>query len=104
MGSLCKPFGPVSTCLCPNYIKFCFQNSGNSREDKKKRIDRLLLALIMKNKFPIYILLKLNFFSFSKSKVVCESPFLSSLVLPKFWMNKICKFAKYHMPLIDQSL
>ena len=33
----CKQLGPVSTCLCPKYIKFCFQNLGNSREDENGR-------------------------------------------------------------------
>ena len=32
-----EQFIPVSTCLCPKYIKFCFQNLGNVREDKNER-------------------------------------------------------------------
>ena len=32
-----KQFGPVSTCLCPKYIEFCFQNLRNGREDKNGR-------------------------------------------------------------------
>ena len=32
--SSCEEFGPVSTSLCPKYIKFCFQNLGNVRVDK----------------------------------------------------------------------
>ena len=37
VASLCKQFGPVSTCLCPKYIKFCFQNLGNGKKDKNRR-------------------------------------------------------------------
>ena len=33
----CKQLGSVSTCLRREYIKFCFQNLENSREDKKER-------------------------------------------------------------------
>ena len=32
--SSCEQFSPVSTCLCPRYIKFCFQNLGIVREVK----------------------------------------------------------------------
>ena len=32
-----EKFGPVSRCLCPKYIKCCFQNLRNGREDKKGR-------------------------------------------------------------------
>ena len=35
--SSCKQFGPVSTCLCPKYIKFCFKNLRNDREDENRR-------------------------------------------------------------------
>ena len=34
VASLCKQFGPVTTCLCPKDIKFCVQNYGTGREDK----------------------------------------------------------------------
>ena len=34
IASLCEQLGPVSTCLCQEYIKFCFQNLGKGREDK----------------------------------------------------------------------
>ena len=30
----CEPFGLDSTCLRPKYMKFCFQNLGNGREDE----------------------------------------------------------------------
>ena len=36
VGSLCKQLGSVSTCLHPKYIKFCFQNLGNGREDRNE--------------------------------------------------------------------
>ena len=35
VASSCEQFGPVSTCLCPKYITFRFQNLGNGREDNK---------------------------------------------------------------------
>ena len=28
----CEQFGPVSTCLCPEYIQFCSQNLRNGKE------------------------------------------------------------------------
>ena len=49
VGSICEQLGSVFTCLHPKYIKFCFQNVGNDREGENGR--RLLLVLIMKNKF-----------------------------------------------------
>ena len=30
-------FGPVSTCLCPKYITFCFKKLNNGRDDKSGR-------------------------------------------------------------------
>ena len=33
VGSSCEQFGPVSTCLCPKYIRFCQRNV---REDKNE--------------------------------------------------------------------
>ena len=32
--TLYEKFGPVSICLCPNYIKLYFQNFGNGRQNK----------------------------------------------------------------------
>ena len=29
----------ISTCLCPKYKKYCFQNLVNGREDKNGHID-----------------------------------------------------------------
>ena len=37
IGISCEQFDPVSKCLCAKYIKFSFQNLGNSREDKDGR-------------------------------------------------------------------
>ena len=37
VASSCEQFGPVSTCLRPKNIKFCFQNLGNCREVKNGR-------------------------------------------------------------------
>ena len=34
VASSCEQLGPVSTCSCPKYIKFCFQNLVNGRENK----------------------------------------------------------------------
>ena len=34
VASLCEQIDPVSTFLCPKYIKFYFQNLGNVRKDK----------------------------------------------------------------------
>ena len=50
----CEQFGPVSTCVCPKYIKFFFQILGLNREDETD-VDRLLLASIMKENLPIYV-------------------------------------------------
>ena len=36
IGSSYEQISPVSTCLFPKYIKFCFQNLGNFREDKNE--------------------------------------------------------------------
>ena len=33
---LCEQLGPVSICLCPKFIKFCFPNLGNGRKDKNE--------------------------------------------------------------------
>ena len=33
LGISSEEFGPVSTCLYAKYMKFCFQNLGNSREN-----------------------------------------------------------------------
>ena len=38
----------ISTCLCLKYIKFSFQNLGNSIEDKKTGVNRLLLVSKLK--------------------------------------------------------
>ena len=37
VASLCEQLGPLSTCLCPKYITFFFQNLGNGREDENGR-------------------------------------------------------------------
>ena len=37
VASSCEQFGPVSTYLWLKYMKFSFQNFGNSREDKNTR-------------------------------------------------------------------
>ena len=34
LATSCQQFGPVSTCLCPKYIKFCYRNLEKGREDK----------------------------------------------------------------------
>ena len=34
VASLNVQLGPVSTCLCPKYIKFSFGNLGKGRENK----------------------------------------------------------------------
>ena len=36
VASLCEQLDPISTCLHPKYIKFCFKNLGNGREDKSE--------------------------------------------------------------------
>ena len=37
VASSCEQFGPVSTCLCPQYKKFCFQNLDCGRKDENGR-------------------------------------------------------------------
>ena len=65
-------------------------------EKIKTDVDRLLLILILKKNFR-YILLKLNFFSLSKPKVVYLRPFLSSLPSPKFWKVNFMYFRHKHV-------
>ena len=36
IASSCEQLGSVSTCLSPKYIKFCFQNLRNGREDESE--------------------------------------------------------------------
>ena len=80
--SSCKQFGPVSTCECSKYIIFCFLNL-KILEKIKADVDRLLLVLIVKKKFPIYFA-EIYLFSISKPKVAYLRPFLSSLPFHKF--------------------
>ena len=35
--SSCEQLCSVSTCLHPKYLKFCFQNFGNDKENKSGR-------------------------------------------------------------------
>ena len=63
--SSCEQLGPVSTCLCTKYTKFCFQNLGNGREDNRHR---LLLVLTMKKNIPIYLAKIEFFFQFRNQK------------------------------------
>ena len=65
------------------HITFLFQNLRNA-EKIKTDVDRLLLVLIMKNNFLIYFV-KFDLFRIWKPKVVYLRPFLSSLILSKFW-------------------
>ena len=66
-----EKFDPVSTCLCPKYIKCCFQNFVNVREDENERI--------IHNDFQLIITL-INF-------VPCSEFFISfpffNLILPQ---------------------
>ena len=66
--SSCEQFGPFFICVCPKYIKFYFRKLGNGRKGEKD-VDRLLLVMIMENKFSKYFI-KFDFFSFSKPNVV----------------------------------
>ena len=52
--SPCEQFFPVSTCLCPKYIKFRFQNLGKVREDKKGR-KWTAFGFNNENKFSVYL-------------------------------------------------
>ena len=79
----CKQFGPVSTSLCPKYMKFCFQNFGNGREDENGRRQTTFGFNNRKKKFQ-NILGNWTFFSFLKPIVVYLHPFLASLQFPKF--------------------
>ena len=100
VASLFKQFGPVSTCLCPKYIKFFFQNLRNDREDENGY--RLHLVLRMGEKFSKYFL-KLNFFSFWKPNVVYLQyilSFLTSLQFSKFWKQNIENFRHKHVEII----
>ena len=70
-------FSPVSTCLYTKYIKFCFQNIRNVREDKNGR--RWITFGFNDEKKMWDFLLKLNFFSYLR-------PSSSSLPFPKFYV------------------
>ena len=50
VASLCEKFSPVSTCLCPKYIKFCFQNLRIGRKDKNE-CRKTTFCLDEENKF-----------------------------------------------------
>ena len=69
--------------ICQKFIKFCFK-IWKMVEKIKIDVDRLLCVSIME-KIARYILIELNFFWFSKPKIVYLHPFLSCLLLPKFW-------------------
>ena len=43
VASSCEQLGPVSKCLSPKYIKFCFKNL-EIAEKMKTEVDRLLLV------------------------------------------------------------
>ena len=62
----------------------------------KTDVDRLLLVLIIKKNLQ-YILLKLNFFSISKPKVVYLPSFLFSLIFPKFGIQNFMYFGHKHV-------
>ena len=64
-------------------MKFSFQNSGNSREDKNGR--NLFLALIMKKKILIYFA-KIELFSILETR--------SSLSMPVFIFSTISQISK----------
>ena len=65
-------------------------------EKLKTNVDRLLLVLIMEQKFPKYFV-KLDFFSFLKPNVVYLRPFLNSLQFPKFWEQNFMYFGHKHV-------
>ena len=65
-------------------------------EKIKTHVDRLLLILIMKRKFPIYFF-KIELFLFSKLKVVYLRLFLSSLLFPKFKKQNFMYFGHKHV-------
>ena len=65
-------------------------------EKIKMDVDRLLLVSKLKKGFR-YILLKLDFFSTSNSKVVHLRPFLSSLSFTKFQKQNFVYFRHKHV-------
>ena len=71
-------------------------------EKIKTDVDKLLLILKMKKNFQ-YILVKLNFISISKPKVVYLRPFLSSLPLPKLLKQDFIYFSHKHVETESQS-
>ena len=82
VASSCQQFGPVSTCLCLQYIKFCFQNLRNGREDENGR--RYTTFGFDNGKKISKIFCEIWLFSSSKPNVVSLRPFLTSLQFPKF--------------------
>ena len=51
VASSCEKFGPVSTSLCPKYVKNFVFEIWEILEKIKTNVDRLLLVLTMKKKF-----------------------------------------------------
>ena len=103
--SSCEQFSPVSTCLCPKYIKCSFQNLENVREDKNGRRWTILI-LIMKNKFSVYFA-KINLFLIFETKSSLSTSFfiltISQILKNKFYFistetyrnQKTVKFANF---------
>ena len=67
--SSCKQFGPVFTSFHSKHMKFCFQNFGNSREDKNGRGYSALSFVNEKNVFDRFCS-NWTFFHFQKPKEV----------------------------------
>ena len=68
----------------------------------KSDVDSLILVLIVK-KCSSHILLELNFFIFFEPKVAYLHPFLSCLLLTKFWKQSLMYFGHKHVEIWNQS-
>ena len=93
--SSCEQLRPVFTCLCLKYIKFCFRNLGNGREDENRR-KRTTFVFDNKKMFSIDFA-KIELFSIYWTKVVYLLPFLSSFSFIKFWNQISMYFGHKHV-------
>ena len=86
--SSCEQFGPVSTCLCPKYMKFVFK-IWEMIEKIKADVDRLLLVKKYNKKNCTICFVKIQLFSILKPKVV---------------YIYVCFYLFYHFPNFEKEI
>ena len=71
-----EQFNPVSTCLCPKYIKFCFRNLENVREEKNG--NRCTFGFNNETKCPVHFAKIALYFIFGTKSSLSTSVFIFS--------------------------